>query len=409
MIHSVTENSGAHFPTLPPQPYSGFPLKNSIFLFVLSLWCYAIVGCRPEKPIEVSYHEKPEYMMLAGILLNENAAWTIKATGSREAVSAAEDEIHDFAQAFDFSNGPTDAKWEAPKSWTDTGESSSIRKATYEINPDSPEEKVTLFVSFFASGRGSDPLEFIAENVNRWRDQMGVAKVLHYTMRNDRETPLPSAELIVPYMTKIPVGANVMYFQRIEGVRLPSGAPPFAGKMGAAMGMSPTPPKPAAQPDSGTGTTDTSKNSPSSKLPFDFSVPDGWTESPAGTFAKLKFKVSETDPAAEVSISFFPPNNSVNWGSTVSMWQGQLNTPKTTDEELEKMTKSIPAENFEVKKIELTGQEKKAGQSLIGAMISRSNGKWFFKLTGKTETVNDQQSNFDSFVNSIKFDAEEKK
>ncbi len=409
MKRTVTENSGAHFPTLLPQPHSGFPLKNSTCLIALSLWCYAIVGCRPEKPIEVSYHEKPDYMMLAGILLNENVAWAIKATGKREAVSAAEDEIHDFAQTFDFSGGPTAAKWDAPESWRDTGESSSIRKATYEINPDSEDEKVTLFVSFFASGRGSDPLEFVAENVNRCRDQMGVAKVMHYTIRNDREISLPSAELIVPYMTKIPVGSNVMYFQRIEGVRLPSGAPPFAGKMGAAMGMGGTPPNAPTKSDSGKESTGGKQSSTANKLPFDFSIPDGWTESPAGTFAKLKFKLSKDDPEAEVSISFFPPNNSVNWESTVPMWQGQLNTPKTTEEELAKMTKSIPAEIFEVKKIELTGLEKKAGQSLIGAMISRSNGKWFFKLTGKTETVNDQQSNFDSFVNSIKFDAEEKK
>lgn len=361
--------------------------------------------------------------MLAGILINENEAWTIKATGNRNAVVAAEDEIHDFAKTFDFSAGPNQAEWDAPESWKDTGESSSIRKATYEINSNSEEEKVTLFVSFFASGRGGDPQEFIAENVNRWRGQMGVAKVLHYTIRNDREIPLPSAELIVPFMTKIPVGSNVMYFQRIEGIKLPSGAPPFAGQMGNAMGMGPAHPSIPTKPDSEKKTADSEtkrsdsekksessgQTKSSSKLPFEYSVPEGWKETSPGTFARLKFSYADEDPESIVSISFFPPNNSVNWESTVSMWQGQLSTAKTSADELAKMTKSVPSDGFEVQQIELTGLEKKAGQSLVGAMISRPNGKWFFKLTGKTEGVKDQQSNFDSFIKSIKFDAEEKK
>lgn len=412
-----------NFPPRSPNPKSGFLLKKSISFSALLFWICVLAGCRPEKPIEVSYHDKPEYMMLAGILINGNEAWTIKATGKREAVVAAEEEIHEFAKTFDFSVGPNEAEWDAPESWKDTGESSSIRKATYEINSDSETEKVTLFVSFFASGRGGDPQEFIAENVNRWRGQMGVAKVLHYTIRNDREIPLPSAELIVPFMTKIPVGSNVMYFQRIEGIKLPSGAPPFAGKMGGGMGMGsahPSIPTTSGSEkktaDSETKSSASEKKSESSgqsnsppKLPFKYDAPKDWKETSPGTVARLKFSYSDEDPDSVVSISFFPPINSVNWESTVAMWQGQLSTAKTSADELAKMTKSVPVDAIEVKQIELTGQEKKAGQSLVGAMISRPNGNWFVKLTGKTEAVKEQQSNFDSFIKSIKFDAEEEK
>ncbi|MEE2641407.1 MAG: hypothetical protein VX768_12325 [Planctomycetota bacterium] len=373
--------------------------RFTLLLLLVSL----LAGCRPEKPIEVYSEKKPADIMMVGISLRGNTTWTIKLVNAREKILAAEDDVYTFASSFNFSADPSNPEWKLPESWKKLDVVKPFRKATFEINdsPD-PEQRTQVIVSELAMGQQSGSRDqTIAENINRWRKQMRIDPVLNYSVKKSGEqVEFSAGDLIVPYMKKVKVGGQTMYFEKIEGTRPKVAASaPFMNGM-PNMGMHGDIAKMMA-----------AKKEPQSSpppVPFDYDVPAGWQPADSGSVSILKFSVGKGESPAQVSVSKFSAP-AVNWESTVTMWQGQFKVAKTTGEELQKITEDISSDSIRGNLIRITGKDDKKGQSLLGVMIEHATGKWFFKLQGPDSTIDAERKNFESFVKSIQFRSDEKK
>jgi hypothetical protein len=370
------------------------PIKR---LFVLTLAVMAS-GCRPQKPIEVSSLEKPVDVMLAGMMIEAETAWTVKIVGKRDRVLSAQESVYQFARSLDFSGDPSNPTWKLPEGWKKIDVQRAFRKATFQIGDKEGEPLDVVLSELTFTNRNGDPKEYIADNVNRWRKQMGVEEVMNYSVRSDgTQVMLRIADLVVPFMEPVTVGSNVMYFEKIEGAQSSSGGPPFAQAMGGGAGKS-APIGPAKNENPASAVA----------LPFDFEAPQDWKSIQGNGVTALRYEAGSGDSPPIVAVSFFP-KGAVTWENTVSMWQDQLKTGKTTDAELAAITTELEVSNVTAKQIELLGAGEKVGEKLLGVMITKDDGYWFIKMQGKSKELENQKSSFESFVASIQFRTEDKK
>jgi hypothetical protein len=131
-----------------------------------------IAGCA-ETPQIASYTVQKEVpdRMLAAILVHEDRCWFFKLTGPREELAAKKDDFESFLKSVEITDaGP---KWELPEGWTADEKPSEMRFATIKVPLKSKEGE--LSVSFLPM-QGSQQ-QFLAANINRWRDQMGQGRL----------------------------------------------------------------------------------------------------------------------------------------------------------------------------------------------------------------------------------------
>lgn len=340
--------------------------------------------------------------MLVGITVRGSSMWTIKLVNKREKILAAEQDVYQFAKSFDFSADPRNPKWTIPDNWKDAGISNSIRRATFEIQDQDEQSSATqVLVSEFGMNLQQSSLpDSIVANINRWRKEMNAEEIINYTL-DEKGNPIErsAATLVVPFMKKIEVAGQTMYFDKIEGThqkKSGSGAPFMDAMMGR--GGHSDMAKAFSKPGNSGSPNDSSSN-----LPFEFTKPDDWKQIPGSQVSPLKFSVGDDEPPTSIAVSQFPASaDSVNWQSTVSMWQGQLKLEKTEGEELTKITQQVPAGDLTGNMVYLVGQNEKKDTALLGVMIE-SGDKWFVKLQGSAKSVEAQKENFEAFVKSIQF------
>lgn len=398
---------------------------RSVCLFI-GLLATGSAGCRPEKPIEVQTFPKPPDLMLVGITVRGDSIWSIKLVNDREKILAAEDTVYQFAQSMDFSTDPANPSWTVPDNWKDLEIQNAFRKATFEIDDaKAATDRTQVVISEIRMGqRDSSVRDTIVANINRWRKEMNAEEVINYTVNSEgRAIEKSAASLVVPFMKKVDVSGQPMYFDKIPGVFQKKSRPaPFMQGMdgsGLSTGLtdpaksSPPPPAGENQPaENGTAGTSTpgEPEAAITDLPFEFEKPDDWQLVGSNSVVIARFLVGEGAEQAEVKVSRFAGSiESVNWSSTVTMWQQQFQVPVTPAEELPSVTDSLPVGEVTAQVIELSGQQDKSGTALLGAMIvdstSEEKDKWFVKLQGPESTVKAQKSQFESFVKSIRFQA----
>ena len=367
------------------------------------------VGCRPEKPIEVQTYDKLEELMLVGVTLREGTLWSIKLVNSRERVLAIEDSVYEFAKSFEFQSDPQeDPKWMVPANWVKLDLTMPFRKATFEIqDADEKSDRTQVIVSEIRMGQTMNAEDSIVANINRWRKEMNAEEIINYTV-NEKGTPVErsAASLVIPFMKKIMIDGRPMYFDKIEGVYQKRSGPArqMPGMMGKGHsgGFGKTSGSPAKS-----GTSEPDK-------PFEYEKPEAWKQIAGGSISILKFNAGEGDDKVQISVSKFPAQaDSVNWQSTVAMWQGQLKVERTEEKELDKVTQKIPVGEFDGKLIKIAGQKEQDGVALVGVMLEstssekiadKDKAKWFIKMQGPQKTVDSERANFEAFVKSIRFE-----
>lgn len=131
-----------------------------------------IAGCA-ETPQIASYTVQKEVpdRMLGAILVHEDRCWFFKLTGPREELTAKKDDFESFLKSVEISDGGP--KWKLPEGWTVDDKPSEMRFATIKVPLNSKEGE--LSVSFLPM-QGSQQ-QFLAANINRWRDQMGQGRL----------------------------------------------------------------------------------------------------------------------------------------------------------------------------------------------------------------------------------------
>jgi hypothetical protein len=302
---------------------------------------YRVPRPAPEAPGE------PKVRMLAAILpIDADSKWFIKLTGPLETVGKHEDTFRKLVASLDAADGKI--KWALPEGWKEQP-GNEFRHATL-VAGDGTE--VTL-----SKATGS-----VADNVNRWRDQVGLAKV--------------SPTEIEKGLTKVQTvkGEATLVDLKGPGPKKPVGMghPPFAGGPGEPVG----PGGPAV-----------------GGVPFTYELPEGWKVGGAVQFSLLTLTAGE----ARMTVSAVGGGLETN----VNRWRGQVGQAPVSNEQVRKDLQPRKIGGRDGFAIELTG----GGKTILGAMVPQGGDQLYFKLMGPAEAVAAQKAAFDKFLASVKFEA----
>jgi hypothetical protein len=130
--------------------------------------------------------------------------------------------------------------------------------------------------------------------------------------------------------------------------------------------------------------------------PPSLEAPDGWRTLPAGQMQIAKYAVPDQgDAKAEVAVSMF---SSDTGGPTanIARWRRQMSLPEASDEEVGAMAKPLDSSLPGAILAELKNEKRR----MLGAIVPRASGWWFYKLVGDEAAVTAARDSFLNFVKS---------
>src|SRR5688572_21738513 len=192
-------------PGLPPSHLAhlflalpGRSMPDRRFAFALLAAAVAAAGCTPEPEIRqytvpkmaVSSSESgkaplsasAEQAMLGAIVLAGDSAWFFKMTGPPDAVAARREQAKEFLGALRFTNAG-EPQWDLPSGWNERP-GDNFRFATLEVG-DPP---LDLAISKLdRSAQGPTDEEYVLQDVDRWRGQLGVEPTTSEALAKESE------------------------------------------------------------------------------------------------------------------------------------------------------------------------------------------------------------------------------
>ena len=263
------------------------------------------------------------------------------------------------------------------------------------------------------------------ENVNRWRESVGLKAVTEEDLAKLAEPITVAGESGQVYdqsgenpgsgeKTRLLVGVfkheGVAWFVKMNGDDdlVANQKPAFLEFLKSvsfpAAGTAAELP-PAHPPIAGTGPV-SDPGTPSDMGPAKpgWQVPASWREVPAGQFLVAKFLVTGADNnKANINVSLSPGDGGGLLGN-VNRWRGQLRLAPLADAEINKLVTPVDTRAGKAMFIDMTGTDA-TGQNarLIGAIVPQANQTWFYKLMGNEPVVDREKDAFTKFVQTAKY------
>jgi hypothetical protein len=309
-------------------------------------------------------------------------------------------------------------QWKLPEAWQEVppGE---MRVASFKVT-DSANKQADVSVVPLPGRAGGD-----LANVNRWRDQVGLAPVEQdqlAKLAEPVEVAGQPAQLFDQAGTNAASGEpsrilaavlnreGMAWFFKMTGDDnlVAKQKPAFVGflKTVAFAAASAQAQLPPSHPPLDAGATPSllSGTAPSTEGRPTWDVPAGWREMPAGQFLVAKFGLSGTGSAqTTVNVS-----RSVGDGggalANVNRWRNQLGLAPLAASDLNAQLREVPVADGKAVFVEMTGAEK-AGQKsqLVAAIVSQGGQTWFYKLMGDAQVVEREKEAFSKFVQGAKY------
>ena len=132
-------------------------------------------------------------------------------------------------------------------------------------------------------------------------------------------------------------------------------------------------------------------------------VPEGWVPGKKSSMRVGSFAVEdENGSALDISIS-----NLLGDGggllSNVNRWIGQIGMNATTREGLSNYVSDITVAGKPATLVKASNKE----QALVSAILKIGGRSWFFKMMGDARLAEKEQENFDSLLQSVRFESSE--
>ncbi|MCW5556387.1 MAG: hypothetical protein KIT22_00850 [Verrucomicrobiae bacterium] len=306
--------------------------------------------------------------------------------------------------------------WTVPSGWrTKPTDKGSVRIASYEVTtPDGRSMDVSVIPLPGNSGS-------ILDNVNRWRDQVGLPPITESELASQRQTvligtlegelfemagdtPVLDGKFKARTLAALMItGGTTVFFKATgEEALVAENRPKFLAWL-ASVQTSPAPPPSAsaatAAPPAGADMRGPVAPPPSTALP-EWQVPPGWTPAAPTTMRLASFVVEGSGgEKGDLSVVVLGSNGGGALAN-VNRWRGQLSLDPLDDAGLarEAVTLATPAGNSALV-VDLSGN----GQRILGAIVERGDRAWFYKLTGNPALVGAQREAFLGFVRSVKY------
>lgn len=362
-------------------PAKGLPVHAARLRLV---FCFATVvvllaGCSPEEPVVVERVPKEDIgpapvvrpvartdRMLAAIIPHGETAIFFKTTGPAQVVAGLKDGFLQTVRSVNFEGDQP--QWTLPEGWTqETGDGGELL-ATIAIPAEPP-----LSMTVTSLPLRGDDVEYRLMNVNRWRRQMGLRDMAADQLHAGGDLNEETVAVPLEDGTKATV-VNIAGQFASGGM-----TPPFMSQSGSA--------RPSASMPANAET-----DGPA------YDVPEGWKELGAEGISVASFM------AGDVRTTVIPLSASNEVAANVNRWREQVGLPKIDESQVDETLESITlGDGQDGKYVELVGPESEKQQAILGVIAYRDDRAWFVKMTGDSKDVLDERSNFQSFVNSLRF------
>lgn len=378
-------------------------MKNQFLLTCILLLSLLVIGCQKQE--EITQHEVPKELtglqflrggtnqaevasepsnllanigvrsipdeestdrMVVGIVQREDLMWFFKMQGSIEAMGQSEDQWKPFIEAVRFED--SQPVWELPEGWTE-GPTRPMRTATLVLEEFSPPLEMAI--------SNLSPDQDLLLNVNRWRGQMGQPPIDQTEIGSNLQ-PLES-EFGTAYLFDIK--------GQFSGGMMPNldagSQAPFAG------GRS----RPNLSQSSRGGTAN--------QVPK-FTRPTGWQTGNTSSMVPIRLEKSDNDQSVQITVVPLPAAAN-QWEPNAVRWAEEVELGDYSAEKLLAYTTELSVDGNQGQVLKLIPEESSKPRGLVAAMIKRGDTAWFVKLSGDKSLVEASESEFQEFLNSLKF------
>lgn len=131
-----------------------------------------------------------------------------------------------------------------------------------------------------------------------------------------------------------------------------------------------------------------------------WTAPEGWAAQPLGSVRKGSWKIAGPGgQAADVAVTVFPGDVGGPLAN-VNRWRGQIGLFALEAAQLPGWLEHVDVGDAHGELVRLEGP---GGQAILGALVPRSGGTWFFKLQGDAALVQAQAGAFREFLGTVAF------
>ena len=311
--------------------------------------------------------------------------------------------------------------WTVPAGWEEKP-ASGMRVASYAVKrPDGRSADISVVA--MGGGAGGE-----LENVNRWRNQIGLDPVTEADLAGLRSIIPAGNRQVVMYELDgkktvlddkytartlaaiLPAGEMTVFFKITgENALVAEQKPQFlawiksvdtggGGDSAPEASAAPTSAPASTAPPSAGGASVASAAKGADGLPA-WQVPAGWKAAGPKPMRLASFDIPDAGGNGDVSISKL---NGDGGGllANVNRWRGQVGLPALDAAALASNSKTLAtASGDSAIWVELAGTEK----TIFGAIVARGDVSWFFKLTVPSAAAGRQREGFEQFVRSLRF------
>jgi len=315
--------------------------------------------------------------------------------------------------------------WTVPAGWEEKP-ASGMRVASYGVKrPDG--RSVDISVVAMGGGAGGE-----LENVNRWRDQIGLEPATEADLAGLRSIIPSGNRQVVMYELDgkkavldgkyaartlaaiLPAGEMTVFFKITgESALVAEQKPQFlawlksvdtgggGGESAPEAQASSSAPAPASAPAASGGSERASSSGGgggADGLP-NWQVPSGWKAAGPKPMRLASFDIPNAAGNGDVSISKLSGNGG-GLLANVNRWRGQVGLAPLEAGALAANSKAVATAGGDSGTwVELVGTEK----TILGAIVARGEVSWFFKLTAPAPVAAQNRDAFEQFVRSIRF------
>ncbi len=315
--------------------------------------------------------------------------------------------------------------WTVPAGWEEKP-ASGMRVASYGVKrPDG--RSVDISVVAMGGGAGGE-----LENVNRWRDQIGLEPATEADLAGLRSIIPSGNRQVVMYELDgkkavldgkyaartlaaiLPAGEMTVFFKITgESALVAEQKPQFlawlksvdtgggGGESAPEAQASSSAPAPASAPAASGGSERASSSGGgggADGLP-NWQVPSGWKAAGPKPMRLASFDIPNAAGNGDVSISKLSGNGG-GLLANVNRWRGQVGLAPLEAGALAANSKAVATAGGDSGTwVELVGTEK----TILGAIVARGEVSWFFKLTAPAPVAAQNRDVFEQFVRSIRF------
>lgn len=337
---------------------------------LLCLALLVLAGCRENEPIR-SYKAPHEAMpepaatrTLAVMAVHDKDVWFFKFIGPKKDVTEHEGDFESVIHSARFQNNEdAPLAWTDPPGWRRTMGPRLPRYATLRLGRKG--EGLEITVTKLGPEAGD-----VRQNVDRWRDQLGLEPLTDEQFR--------------ALSGNSEVGGGKATKVDIVGI-LKEGAAPMMGR----------PPRERPKAD---------------RVPFQYAAPDGWEARPPqekqGIRTPLVFRIAAGGGEAEAAAMSLPDDGR-GLGPNVNRWRRQAGLPPQSDEQIRREMRILKVGEQNAVYVDISGPGLGMPRRILGAIVAHGKREtWFFTLKGPPDLVGKEQSHFEAFVKSVRFDGE---